>query len=55
MSPASLVLGGRVMDLVVDDDAGNGGGDGGVVKVDVDPAEPGQFAAAHAGGGDQQP
>jgi hypothetical protein len=43
------------MDLVVDDHAGNGGGDGGVVEVDVDPAQPGQFAATHAGGGDQQP
>jgi hypothetical protein len=43
------------MDLVVDDDAGDGGGDGGVVEVDVDPAQPGEFAAAHAGGGGQQP
>ena len=40
---------------MVDDHAGNGGGDGGVVEVDVDPAQPGQLAAAHAGGGDQQP
>ena len=43
------------MHLVVDDHAGNGGGDGGVVEVDVDPAQPGELAAAHAGGGDQQP
>jgi hypothetical protein len=43
------------VDLVVDDHAGDGGGDGGVVEVDVDPAQPGEFAAAHAGGGDQQP
>ena len=28
----------RVMDLVVDDHARDGGGDGGVVEVDVDPA-----------------
>jgi hypothetical protein len=40
---------------VVDDHARNGGGDGGVVEVDIDPAQPGQLAAAHAGSGDQQP
>ena len=43
------------MHLVVDDHAGNGGRDGGVVEVDVNPAEPGELAAAHAGRGDQQP
>jgi hypothetical protein len=26
-----------------------------VVEVDVDPAQPGELAAAHPGGGDQQP
>jgi len=45
----------RVMHPVVDDHAGNGGGDGRMVEVDIDPPQPGQFAAAHAGGGDQQP
>lgn len=43
------------MHPVVDDHARDGGGDGGVVEVDVDPAQPGEFAAAHAGRGDQQP
>ena len=52
---APLSLGCRIVDLVVDDHPGNGGGDGGVVEVDVDPAQPSQFAAAHAGRGDQQP
>ena len=54
-TPAPLGLGCRVMDLVVDDHPGNQRGDGRVVEVDVDPAQPGQLAAAHAGGGDQQP
>jgi hypothetical protein len=54
-APAAPGLGCRVVDLVVDDHPGNGGGDGGVVEVDVDPAQPSQLAAAHAGGGDQQP
>jgi len=26
-----------------------------MVEVDIDPAQPGQFAAAHPGGGHQQP
>jgi len=43
------------VDLVVDDHAGNGGGHRGVAEVNVDPAESGELAAAHAGGGDQQP
>jgi hypothetical protein len=48
-APAPLGLGCRVVDLMVDDHTGNGGGDGGVVEVDVDPAQPGELAAAHAG------
>ena len=43
------------MHLMVDDHAGNGGGDGSVVKVDVHPAQPGELAATHPGGSDQQP
>jgi hypothetical protein len=48
-APPPLGLGCRVVDLMVDDHTGNGGGDGGVVEVDVDPAQPGELAAAHAG------
>jgi hypothetical protein len=54
-APGPLGLGCRVVHLVVDDHARNGGGDGGVVEVDVDPPQLGELAAAHAGGGDQQP
>src|SRR4029453_14201581 len=48
-------LGRRVVDLVVDDPAGGGGGEGGGGGGAGDPAQPGQLAAAHASGGDQQP
>jgi hypothetical protein len=52
---APLGLGRRVMDLVINNHPGNERGDGGVAEVDVDPAQPGELAAAHARGGDQQP
>jgi hypothetical protein len=54
-APAPLGLGRRVMDLVINNHPGNERGDGGMVEVDVDPAQPGELAAAHASGGDQQP
>jgi hypothetical protein len=42
-------------DLVVDDDTGPAGRGAAGVQVDVGPAQPGDLAAPHAGGGEQQP
>jgi hypothetical protein len=40
---------------VVDDHARPAGRDSAGVQVEVDPAKPGHFSPAHAGGGEQQP
>jgi hypothetical protein len=52
---APLRLGRRLVHAMVDDHPGDQRRDGGMVEVDVDPAQPGELAAAHAGRGDQQP